>query len=67
MPRYPIGKKPNRDQQKIWLEAIRRNGVGLTEWEINFCRDMDRWLKGSTELNEEQIWKLEQIYARRTP
>lgn len=50
-----------------WVAAIDKDGVNLTRWEIQHVARVARKLQTGQQLTENEAYKLEQIYAERTP
>ncbi len=50
-----------------WVGTIQREGLNLTEWEINFVLSLKNQLLQGRVLSEKQVEILERIYADKTP
>ena len=54
--------------QKQWVNdcLLDENRVHLTEWELNFCRDIRGHLLRGRDLTDKQLDTLERIYSEKT-
>jgi len=54
-------------QQYEWMEKINKEGVNLSEWELEFMKKISSLLIHGFKLSDKQAEVLENIYAKRTP
>ena len=68
MPRYDFGKFPKVEHQMMWASALSRieNKSNWSQWEKDFLQNIRNLVFNSIKLSEEQVWKLEQMYAKYT-
>lgn len=67
MPRYDFGKFPKVKHQEQWAIALAHvSQKNWQIWEVNFFNNIHRLLSHQIKLSEEQVWRLEQLYAKYT-
>ena len=64
MPRYLMGRTPTPEIMRSWIKRLRESS--MTQGEELYCLKIERRLDKQERIGEDDIWRLETIYARRT-
>lgn len=59
--------KYTTDVLSEWITAVNEDGLGLTDWELNFMESITDQFERTNSLSERQIEILERIYVEKTP
>jgi len=64
-----VWTRPAESSVKKWLTDIEGVHQKLTPWELSFIESITAWVerRGIISLTREQLERVEEIYAKRTP
>ena len=67
MPHYTISGTPTKEIQLDWIAKLHKVEDRMTPFELSYVFEkLEVWIKRGIRLSDDQIYRLETIYARRT-